>query len=55
MRLYTLLSRLPYSVLISSLALVATAVPVDAQDVELRVLTPDDFDATIANGVWYVV
>ena len=56
MRLYTLFAQLPYSLLISSLALAATAVPVEAQDseVELRVLTPDDFDQTIAKGVWYV-
>ena len=55
MRLYTLFAQLPYSLLISSLALAATAVPVEAQEVELRVLTPDDFDQTIAKGVWSVL
>ena len=32
--------------------LAANALPVES--VELRVLTPDDFDQTVANGVWYV-
>lgn len=49
MNLYTLLLRLPYTLIITSLAL-AAAVP--AESVELRVLTPDDFEQTIAKGVW---
>ena len=49
MNIYTLLRRLPYTLIITSLAL-AAAVP--AESVELKVLTPDDFDQTIAKGVW---
>lgn len=48
-----MLSRLPYSLLVTSLALAVTAVPVEST--ELRVLTPDDFKQTIAHGVWYAV
>lgn len=54
MRLYTLLSRLPYSLLVTSLAL-AAVIPAESADVVLKVLTPDDFDQTVAKGVWYVL
>ena len=50
MQLYTLLSRLPYTLVISSLALAASAVPVES--VELTVLNPSNFKDTIAEGVW---
>ena len=45
-------ARLSFSLLVSSVILASTALPVESSETELRVLTPDDFDSTIANGVW---
>ena len=47
-------ARLPFSLLVSSVILACTALPVESSETELLVLTPDDFDSTIANGVWCV-
>lgn len=44
--------RLPSTLLVVSLALTASALPVEST--QLKVLTPDDFQETIAHGVWYV-
>ncbi|KAH9927854.1 thioredoxin-domain-containing protein [Amylocystis lapponica] len=44
--------RLPYSLLLASLALAVTAIPVES--VELTVLTPDNFQETISHGVWFI-
>lgn len=51
MRLTRLL-RLPTSLLLASLAI--AALPVTPDDVPLLVLTPEDFEQTVASGVWYV-
>ena len=48
--LLEMLARLPHYLLFSSLALVASGLPV--QSAELKVLTPEDFNSTVANGVW---
>ncbi|KAH9843500.1 thioredoxin-domain-containing protein [Rhodofomes roseus] len=53
MRLANLL-RLPSSLLLASLTLAIAALPVSSDEVELLVLTPDDFDKTVASGVWFV-
>ena len=53
MQLYTLLARLPYTLVISSFALAASAVPVES--VELTVLNPSNFKETIKEGVWCVI
>ena len=53
MQLYAFLSRLPYTLVVSSLALAASAVPVNSA--ELLVLNPSNFKQTIAEGVWYVI
>ncbi|KAH9920797.1 thioredoxin-like protein [Fomitopsis serialis] len=53
MRLANLL-RLPSSLLLASLTLAIAALPVSSDEVELLVLTPDDFDKTVAHGVWFV-
>ena len=45
-------ARLPFSFLVSSLILACTALPVGSADTELLVLTPDNFESTIAEGVW---
>ncbi len=46
-----MVAKLPFSLLWTSLALVATrALPVGS--IELKLLTPDDFDSTVAKGVW---
>lgn len=50
MQLYTLLAKLPYTLVITSLALAASAVPV--QSTELTVLNPSNFKETIKDGVW---
>ena len=50
----TSLLRLPTSLLVASLALAIAALPVSSDEVQLLVLTPEDFDQTVANGVWYV-
>ncbi|KAI0719220.1 thioredoxin-domain-containing protein [Fomitopsis betulina] len=51
MRLTRLL-RLPTSLLLASLAI--AALPVTPDDVPLLVLTPEDFEQTVASGVWFV-
>lgn len=43
-------AKLPFSLLLTSLALATSALPVES--VELLVLTPDNFDKTVADGVW---
>ncbi|KAI5119626.1 hypothetical protein M0805_007890 [Coniferiporia weirii] len=48
----SIFARLPTSLLVTSLALAASALPV--QSVELKVLTPDNFDTTVANGAWFI-
>lgn len=52
MQLYTILARLPYTLVISSLALAVAAVPVES--VELQVLNPTNFEETIKDGVWFI-
>ncbi|KAK0490375.1 protein disulfide isomerase [Armillaria novae-zelandiae] len=49
MKLWRLFHGLPRSLLLTSLALTCTAVPV-----KTSVLTPDNFDTTIASGVWFI-
>ena len=44
--------QLPVSLFLACIALVVTALP--ATSAELKVLTPEDFDLTVANGVWCV-
>jgi len=51
MRAFQAFLQLPFSLLVSSFALEATAAPVDVQ---LNYLTPDNFKSTIANGVWLI-
>ncbi|EIN04376.1 thioredoxin-like protein [Punctularia strigosozonata HHB-11173 SS5] len=46
--------RLPHTLLAASLALAVVSLPVESQEVQLQVLTPDDFKDTIANGVWFI-
>jgi hypothetical protein len=48
--LLTIMRLLPPSLLLASLAVVAAAAPV-----ALNVLTPENFEQTIAKGVWYVL
>lgn len=45
-------ARLPFSLLVSSVILASTALPVESSETELLVLTPDNFESTIAEGVW---
>lgn len=52
MRLHTLLSRLPYTLLLSSFTFAVTAAPAGPEEPELTVLTPDNFKQTISKGVW---
>ncbi|EJD00787.1 thioredoxin-domain-containing protein [Fomitiporia mediterranea MF3/22] len=52
MLILDLLSKLPTGLLLSSLALAANALPVGS--VELKVLTPDDFESTVAQGAWFI-
>ncbi|KAI0706903.1 thioredoxin-like protein [Cerioporus squamosus] len=47
-------ARLSFSLLVSSVILASTALPVESSETELLVLTPDDFDSTVANGVWFI-
>lgn len=49
--LFSTLMKFSYSLSLSWLALAATALPVEST--ELLVLTPDNFDETISQGVWY--
>ena len=48
------LVRLSFSLLVSSVILASTALPVESSETDLLVLTPDNFDSTIANGIWSV-
>lgn len=50
--MYPMLAKLPFHLLVTSLALAASALPVES--VELKVLTPDNFQSTIAQGVWFI-
>ncbi|KAL4241266.1 hypothetical protein ABKN59_000026 [Abortiporus biennis] len=52
MHLGQLVFQLPYSLLLSSLALAAAVPP--AASVELTVLNPDNFEQTISKGVWFI-
>ena len=49
------LAKLPFSLLVSSFVLACTALPVQSAEAELLVLTPDNFESTIAEGVWLVL
>ena len=51
MHLSSLLAKLPTSLLVTSLALAVSALPVEST--ELTVLTPDNFSDTVAQGAWY--
>ena len=48
-------ARLSFSLLVSSVILASTALPVESSETDLLVLTPDNFDSTIAEGVWLVL
>ncbi|GBE79006.1 hypothetical protein SCP_0202030 [Sparassis crispa] len=52
MKLSAALAQLPYSLLVASLTLTAIAAPVES--VGLDVLEPDNFESTIAQGVWFI-
>ncbi|CAL1709319.1 unnamed protein product [Somion occarium] len=54
MRLASILMRLPHTLLVTSLALAAAALPVESSSVELLVLTPDNFNETTSHGVWFI-
>lgn len=43
-------AKLPFSLLLSSLALATSALPVEST--ELLVLTPENFDSTVKDGLW---
>lgn len=47
-------ARLAFSLLVSSVILASTALPVESSETELLVLTPDNFETTVSEGVWYV-
>ena len=47
-------ARLSFSLLVSSFLLACSALPVQSSDTELLVLTPDNFQTTISEGVWLV-
>lgn len=47
-----LFARLPRFLLLTSLALAVSALPVESGPVELKVLNPENFDSTVSNGVW---
>lgn len=50
-----MLFNLPGSLLAVSFAFLSFAAPAPAQDdLELLVLKPDNFESTVANGVWSV-
>ncbi|KAI0077603.1 thioredoxin-domain-containing protein [Panus rudis PR-1116 ss-1] len=53
MRLASFFLRLPHTLLVTYLALTASAVPVESA-VALRILTPDDFKQTVSKGVWFI-
>lgn len=44
--------RLSFSLLVSSVIFASAALPVQSSETELLVLTPDNFDSTVAQGVW---
>ena len=50
--LLSILRQLPSGLLLSSLVLATNALPVESAEVELTVLTPDNFDSTVAQGAW---
>ncbi|KAH9936885.1 thioredoxin-domain-containing protein [Epithele typhae] len=47
-------ARLPFSFLVSSLVLACTALPVQSSEHDLLVLTPENFESTVAEGVWFI-
>ncbi|KAL1939613.1 hypothetical protein VTO73DRAFT_9646 [Trametes versicolor] len=47
-------ARLAFSLLVSSVILASTALPVESSETELLVLTPDNFETTVSEGVWFV-
>ncbi|PIL36535.1 hypothetical protein GSI_00224 [Ganoderma sinense ZZ0214-1] len=47
-------ARLSFSLLVSSVILASSALPVESSETELLVLTPDNFDSTVAHGVWFI-
>ncbi|KAI1792500.1 thioredoxin-domain-containing protein [Ganoderma leucocontextum] len=47
-------ARLSFSLLVSSVILASAALPVQSSETELLVLTPENFDSTIAHGVWFI-
>ncbi|KAI0829211.1 thioredoxin-domain-containing protein [Trametes gibbosa] len=53
MKLFSL-TRLPFSLLVSSVILASAALPVVSSETELLVLTPDNFDTTVSDGVWFI-
>lgn len=46
------LLNLPFHLMVASLALAVSALPVESADVDLLVLTPENFDSTVSSGVW---
>ncbi|KAH9853322.1 thioredoxin-domain-containing protein [Lenzites betulinus] len=48
------LARLSFSLLVSSVILAATALPVESSETELLVLTPDNFESVVSEGVWFI-
>ncbi|KAI0666173.1 thioredoxin-domain-containing protein [Trametes maxima] len=53
MKLFSL-ARLSFTLLTSSVILASAAAPVESAETELLVLTPDNFESTISEGVWFV-
>ncbi|KAI0759740.1 thioredoxin-domain-containing protein [Trametes elegans] len=53
MKLFSL-ARLSFSLLASSVILASAAAPVESAETELLVLTPDNFQSTISEGVWFI-
>lgn len=54
MRLQSLLSCLPPTLLLVSLVFAVAAAPAEAESEQLTVLNPNNFKETIAKGVWCV-
>jgi len=52
MRFASILAHLPHTLLVSSLAFAANALPVES--VELLVLTPENFKDTVSHGLWFI-
>lgn len=54
MRLQSLLSCLPRTLLLVSLAFAVAAAPAEAESDQLTVLNPNNFKESISKGVWCV-